>query len=282
MARTTEEIKKTMTDTFLGNAVLRSMYGLSEGTAWNECFSSVSLENILIFVVAASMRVLETIFDQFKSDVDEKVDGAVVASIPWYHKMALEYQKGDSLVVSQNTYAFGYANVDESKRIIKYVAVRDKGTSVQVLVSGESNGVPTKLSDTDLEPFKAYMNKIKLVGVVLGVNSFDSDSVKINASIQVDPLVIGTNGVKISDGSRPVEDAIKAHLKNILYGGTLNKTKLVDAIQAVEGVEDVTLNSVQYYSSDDGSWTTMPSNNYVGKSGSYVANNLTSTLEYVV
>ena len=146
MARTVAEIKKTMTDAFMADATIREKYGLNESSTWNGSFSSVSLENIIFFIVAACCHVLEYIFDSYMKAVEEKVAMAVVASVPWYYKMAMAFQYGDSLVLNEATQQYEYATLDESKQVVKYAAVRDRGTSVQIIVSGEINfGVnPTK------------------------------------------------------------------------------------------------------------------------------------------
>lgn len=54
-------------------------------------------------------------------------------------------------------------------------------------------------------------------------------------------MVINASGIRLTDGSKPVLAAINDYLKGIEYGGKFNKTKLVDAIQRVEGVLDVEL-----------------------------------------
>lgn len=282
MARTVSEIKKTMTDAFMADANIREKYGLKEGDTWNRCFSSISLENIIFFIVAACSHVLEAIFEQYTKDVDEKVSMAVVASVPWYYKMALAFQYGDSLVLNETTQQYVYANIDESKQVVKYAAVRDRGTSVQILVSGDKDGKPMALSNDVLTVFKQYMNRVKVAGVILGISSKESDSMSIEASISVDSLVLDGNGAKLSDGSKPVEDAIRDHLKNIKYGGTFSKTKLINAILSVPGVEDVELGSVKYKQDGDLAWTTLTGNNYIGESGSYIPINLSDTLSYVV
>lgn len=282
MARSTEEIKSTMTDAFLNDKTLREAYGIEEGTPWSKAFSSVTLENILIFIVAACTRTLEVIFDQYEEDVEEKISKAIVASVPWYYKLAKAYQHGDELVINADTYSFGYENVDETKQVIKYCAVRDQGNIVYILVNGETNGVPSLLSNDVLTPFKAYMNKVKVAGVVLTIKSYASDHVKIEMSVKVDRTLIDTDGKYISDGSKPVVDAIEAYLKNIDYGGTFNKTKLVDAVQAVKGVLDVELGVVKYRADADSSFSTLSGNNYDGVSGSYIADDLNNTIEYVV
>lgn len=282
MARSVAEIKKTMTDAFMADATIREKYGLSVNDTFSSKFSSVSIENILFFIVAACCHVLEMIFDQHKRDVEDKIALAVVASVPWYYKMALAFQYGDSLVLNERTQQYEYATIDESKQIVKYAAVRDKGTSVQILVSGDEGGNPVALSNDVLTVFKQYMNRVKVAGVILNIMSNPSDHLLLKASVTIDPLVLNDDGVSLRDGSKPVEEAIAKHLKSILYGGTFNKTKLVDAIQSVDGVQDVELQECRYKSDGDASYTLLSGNNYTGNSGSYIADNLENSLTYVV
>jgi hypothetical protein len=282
MARTVSEIKKTMTDAFMADANIREKYGLKEGSTWNGSFSSVSLENIIFFIVAACCHVLESIFELYIKDVDEKISMAVVASVPWYYKMAKAFQYGDQLVLNETTQQYGYAIIDESKQVVKYAAVRDRGTSVQILVSGDKNGMPVALSNDVLTVFKQYMNRVKVAGVILGITSKRGDYLSIEANISVDPLVIDEEGYRLSDGTKPVESAIEEHLKNIKYGGTFNKTKLVNAILAVDGVEDVELGTCSYQIEGSLKWHNVSGNNYIGESGSYIPYFLSDSLTYVV
>lgn len=282
MARTVAEIKKQMTDAFMADATIREKYGLREGDTWSGSFSTVSLESIMFFIVAACCHVLEVVFEEYVKVVDDKVSMAVVASVPWYYKMAKAFQYGDSLVLNEDTQQYGYATIDEGKQVVKYAAVRDRGTSVQILVSGEKDGKPVALSNSVLTVFKEYMNRVKVAGVVLNISSKESDKLSISATISVDSLVIDENGVKLSDGTMPIEEAIENHLKDIQYGGTFNKTKLISAILSVDGVEDVELGTCSYKRDGDLSWTTLAGNNYIGESGSYIPEKLSETLSYVV
>lgn len=282
MARSVAEIKKTMTDAFMADATIREKYGLSVNDTFSSKFSSVSIENILFFIVAACCHVLEMIFDQHKRDVEDKIALAVVASVPWYYKMALAFQYGDSLVLNDRTWQYEYASIDESKQVVKYAAVRDKGTSVQILVSGDQGGSPVALSNDVLTVFKQYMNRVKVAGVILNITSKESDNVTVMATITIDPLVLNENGELLSDGSKPVEEAITSYLKHIIYGGTFNKTRLVDVIQAVEGVVDVELEECKYKPANSSEWTVLSGNNYTGNSGSYIPVDLENSLTYVV
>lgn len=266
----------------MADETIREKYGLSERDTFGGSFSSVSLENILFFILAACYHVLEMIFEQHKTDVENKISKAVVASVPWYHKMALAFQWGDSLVLNEQTFQYEYAVTDESKQVVKYAAVRDMGTNVQILVSGDTGGRPSALAGDVLAVFKEYMNRVKVAGVILNISSRESDRLMIHATVTADPLVFDEQGRLLRDGSKPVEDAIAGHLKSIVYGGTFNKTRLVDAIQRVEGVEDVELGICYYRNSDGSDWMEVTGNNYAGMSGSYVADGLPNTLSYVV
>lgn len=282
MARTVAEIKKTMTDAFMADATIREKYGLKEDSTWNGSFSSVSLENIIFFIVAACCHVLESIFELHAKEVEEKISMAVVASVPWYYKMAKAFQYGDSLVLNEDTQQYGYAAIDEGKQVVKYAAVRDRGTSVQILVSGEKDGKPVALSNSVLTVFKEYMNRVKVAGVVLSIRSKNADKMVIMAKVYVDSLVINSDGTLISDGSKPVEEAINAYLANIVYGGTFNKTKLTNAILGVEGVSDVEIGECSYMEDGGTEYTVIKGNNYTALGGCFVSEGLSNSLSYVV
>lgn len=281
MARSIAEIKQTMTNAFMADGTVRERYGLSENDTFDDSFSVVSIENILFYIVAACSHVLEVLFDQFKADVDDKISRAVVASVPWYYKIAKEFQYGDALIFNEATQQYGYEQVSEKKRVVKYVAVRDRGSSVEILASGETGGQPTVLSDDVLTAFKQYLNRVKIAGVILSVRSLPADNISITATIRIDPLVIDRTGTRIEDGSFVVENAVNAYLRNIIYGGTFNKTKLVDAIQNVEGVLDVELHACKY-STDGMTYNDINGNNYTAVSGSFSPVNLRNALVYVV
>lgn len=282
MARTTQEIKKTMTDHFISDSEIRRLYGLSSGDTFDRRFSSVSIESILFFIVAAACHTMERIFEAFRDEVRTHIDRSVVATIPWYHQQALAYQHGDELVLDESTMRYRYPRADKSKQVIKYAAIVDRGAAINILVSGEKDGRPEPLSDTILTAFKSYIHRIKIAGVVVSVRSLPADHIEIEASIEVDPMLISGSGVRYSDGIRPVEEAVRSYLAGITYGGKFNKTKLVDAIQAVSGVRDITLGSVRVRPHNASEYRTLTGNNYSALSGCFELQNIQSTLSYVV
>lgn len=282
MARTIKDIKRQMTDMFISDSSVRERYGISGKDSFEKVFSLVSVESVVFYVVAVMAWTLEALFDAFRKDVDNKIGMAVVASVPWYHKVAKLFQYGDDLVFDETTQAYRYARTDEEKQVIKYVAVKDKGGSIQLLVSADNGGKPEPLSGDVLIAFKAYMNRVKIAGVVLSVKSIPADLIRIGAVIEVDPMLLDMTGKRLSDGYFPVVEAIDTYLANILYGGTFNKTKLVDAIQGVQGVVDVTLTLCLVKAVGATDYKEIESNNYTAESGCFISEALNDTLQYVV
>lgn len=284
MARSIREIKKSMTDMFMADADIREKYGLTGTQDFESAFSRVSVESILFFIVASAAYVLETLFDRFKTDVDAKISTAVLATIPWYHQVCLEYQHGDDMVFDETTQQFAYAETYESRRVVKFAACRDIGGGVYVLVAGESaEGRPEALSNDVLTAFEAYLRKRKPAGVLLEVHSYDPDDIRLALKVQYDPMLLSSDGSLISDPSvKPVEDAVNGYLAGIVYGGVFNKTRLVDAVQAAEGVKDVVLTAAAARPAGTEAFTDIQGNNHQSFGGSFEAYQLSKGVDYVL
>ena len=284
MARTIQQIKAAMTQEFITDSVIRDRYGITGDVTFEQTFSAVSIENIWFSIVASAIWVLEEIYDAFKRDVEEKVAGAVVASIPWYHKIALEFQYGDELVFDEKTQQFVYPVIDESKRVVKFAACRDLGGAVYVLAAGaNASGRPVAFSAAVKTAFESYLTQRKPAGVVLQVGSYNPDLVRVSMRVQYDPQVLTPNGELAVDPSvKPVEAAINQYLADIVYGGVLNKTKLVDAVQGVPGVKDVVLDSVSVKPANSAAYATVTGNNYTSYSGAFQSNSLSTGISYVL
>ena len=284
MARTIQQIKAAMTQQFMSDSVIRTKYGITGDATFDNTFSKVSLESIWFSIVASAIWVLESIFDVFRADVEERISSSVMASIPWYHQVALEFQYGDELIFDEKTQQFVYPEIHPDNQVVKFAAARDLGGGVLVLAAGaDANGKPQKLSTAVLTAFEGYMNQRKPAGVIMEVESHAPDQVYVYAQVQYDPQLLNANGQLLADTSvRPVDVAVDAYLSNIVYGGVLNKTKLVDAIQGATGVIDLVLDRVEV----DPEYAALPApfdgNNYTSYSGAFVSNNLNFTIEYVL
>ena len=284
MARTIKQIKKSMTDQFMADPVLREKYGLAANDTFDGSFSAVSFESILFGIVAAAIYTLEAIFDAFRREIDTKIADSVVASIPWYHKICLEYQHGDNLVLNEATSEYVYELIDDSKKLVKFAACRDRGGGVYILVAKEgADGYPEALSNDVLTAFREYVNRRKPAGVITDVYSYNPDDITLSIRVQYNPILLNSDGSLITDPSVfPVEDAVNNYLASILYGGTFNRNKLIDAVQSVEGVQDLILGEVSAKASGAQSYSVVEGNNYTSVGGSFRSANLRNMISYVL
>lgn len=246
--RTIQEIKKSMTDEIMHDSNLVVALGLDTSRSWEEQTSSVSIINLLLYVVAAAHHIMERIFDSFKVEVEERIAAAYPGSISWMWNRAMEFQYDENA----NAYFLEngvYEHVDTSKQIIKYVAVIEEYNTVQIKVSGENYKA---LTPEQLGSFEAYMNALKFAGVKLAVSSLDSDDLTLKLRIWRNRLTMP----KDDEAKKAIETAVVGYLNNIRYGGRFNKTRLMDAVQMIQGVEDVTIESCVFEAHDSATTTT--------------------------
>ena len=244
--RTIQEIKKSMTDQVLRNETLTAALGLDKSISWEEQTSSVSILNMLIYIVAVGHYILESMFDNFKSEVEERIAAAYPGSISWLWNRAMEFQDDNDM----NAYFLengAYQNVDASKRIIKYASVIEEYNTVVIKVSGENYQPLTEEQKTS---FEAYMNTLKFAGVKLSISSMRSDDLKLKLHVWRNKLVMP------GEDDETIRTAIANYLDNIRYGGRFNKTRLMDAVQMIQGVEDVTIESCVFEAHDSATTTT--------------------------
>lgn len=162
----------------------------------------------------------------------------------WYSLEAKKFQYGDNLVAING--AVEYPVIDESKQIITASAVKESGGTLILKVAKDGTGGLVPLTSSELSAFKGYVRDFRDGGVNILIVSQNPDLLKTGLSIYYNPIIplatINTN----------VEEAISDYINNLPFDGTFRRTKLVDAIQAVEGVEDVKIDlceaSVSYTS----------------------------------
>lgn len=271
--RTLNDITNDLKVRFIENSELAAMYALDPSKTFDEQFSKVSFEALIINIVALACYLVERTFATTSDEVDAAINARYVASIPWFRDQALGYQDGYDLVFNDATRSYGYAVDDPDARIIAYAAARevtDESRKVQILVSKDKK---EPLTDDELSRFSHYMRRIAPAGTRLDFVSKASDKLQISAQINYNPLLLTSEGKRLTDGTSPINEAIEQYIDTIKYGGVFNKTKLVDAIQNAEGVTDVILHSV-YTSTASGGFVELDGNSYASTSGSFVVDDL--------
>lgn len=274
--KTLTQISNQIKTAFVANEVLREAYGLDPNLTFDEQFSAVSIESAIVFVVAYTWYLLEQVMDTFRTDIDERIENAYLASIPWYYHKCLEYQHGHDLVFNPTTYRFEYAETDEEARIVKFAAVRQVQETVTKLKIYTNKAGKVPLTAAEHEAFKAYIQGVGAAGVHYQFINLNPDKLQITLQVIFNPLVLDNTGAKLKDGTFPVREAIQAYIDGITFGGMLNRTRLVDAIQLAEGVEDVIITQIMH-APDGESFAEATGPNVVSESGSFVIDTLTDT-----
>jgi len=282
MARTISEIynaiiseKQNQTElTALQPAIDNSQTLLEDLTST----SKVEIWRLIFWVTSVAIWSFEKIMDQFKAEVEATADSLIVGTDRWLQLRALEFQLGDQLQFIDEKYQ--YSVIDETKKIIKTASVITQNSQVVIKVAkDDGSGGLEPLTSSELQSFNAYMLNIAPAGTNMGALSIEADDVLLSYDIVYNPLILASNGESLSSpGTFPVEDAINAYIQGLPFDGVLNLTKLTDAIQQVEGVNDPVLNSAQAKPTYQISYATL-NKNYVAIAG-YMALDPTSSFNY--
>jgi hypothetical protein len=210
--------------------------------------SAVSVWRLIIYIVAVAIWTLDNLMDLFKSDVDATIAALKPHSLQWYATKAKQFEYGYDLVFEADYYDNTglTADVIAASQIISYAAVVEQTRGLRIKVAKTINTDLGQLTTDELTSFSAYMLDIKDAGVKLSITSGPADNLLLAIRIQYNPLVLSSTGARI-DGTTatPVADAIRDHLLNLPFNGVFSVQKLVDAIQSVEGVNDLNIDQVQ-------------------------------------
>lgn len=258
--KTIAEIASEIKTAFIANNTLAAIYGFDQGKTFDEQFAASSIEANLINVVAVSMATMDWQQESYKEDVEALILQTFPGTVAWYHALVLQ---------------FAYNEVN----IVKYAAVVEQFPMLLIKVNGEDFAVfePESL---EMVALTTYLGQYKFAGTYINLVSRDPDDVEPTLTVWLDAQKFNSSGGRLSDSSTPVEDAIDAYLAGVVYNGIMNKTKLIDAIQAVDGVLDVELTGLTVTWGDPPETTTVTGNNYSSYGGGFVST--TKNITYVL
>lgn len=281
-----------MTATFIQNERVQLLYGLQPGKTFEEEFSVVSVESILFDVFSIAIWVLEGSFDQFRKQLDALILANKHGKLEWYITTALNYRHGFALN-NFGEYTDGSATPEDiaSSKIIANVAfekavINGHGV-IRCKVVKEESGVYKQLDTSELTGFSSYMNKKTLFGLSIICLSRPADVLRVQMKIWYDPLVIDSTGARL-DGTddAPVVTAIVNYLQSLEFNGEFVAMRMIDSLQAVEGIEIAKL--VQSYGAPSFQLSQMSEENgnvideiYQSFAGWMVLDVPNSTFEYI-
>lgn len=274
MARSISIIKNSIGDFYISLSAVQTGYSLTTSDValgFEVLFSKVSFESLLFYAVAFCINAFEQILDLFKTEIETEIAANYIANKAWWHAAAMAFQKGYALVMNAKTFIYSYATIDAAAQIITRAAVRentDQNTGVckvQLYVAQGASGSISALSTADAALFAAYANQIKPAGVLIDVITGAGDVLNFGVTIDYNPLILDSTGLLISDGvTYPVNAAIGDFIDKLNdndFGGKLNLTKLIDAVQTATGVVDVEITAFSVNGVTKQTWGTFDSTN---------------------
>ena len=228
--------------------------------------SKVAIWRLWLWIMAVGSWTVEVLFDRHKLHIEEILSTERPHTLRWYSEESKKYQNGYAMIWSDNK--FNYATDDPDARIVKYAAASERNGKVILKVAKDSAGVKSPLTGEEKTAFTEFWSKWKDAGVKLEIVSQQPDVLKVNMIIIRDRPVLDADNNLIRDGSaNPILAAIQAFGQALEFDGILRLSRLVDAIQAAEGVVDVKITNANHRPAGSYPWS--PVNMYVESVAGY-------------
>jgi hypothetical protein len=255
MARTIKEIKDGMTARFVADETVVAKYELEAGKTFDEQFSTVSIESLLFYIVAAAQWSLETLFDHHRTEVSALITELKPHSLRWYVSKAKAFMPGRPLLPDTDLYDTSgmTAEAIAAAQVVRFAAAVESEAVVYLKIAGEDNGERAPISADALVAFREYIREVKDAGVMVEVINETPDHFRLTMTVYYNPMVLDGTGMNF-DGERPVQDAVKKFVGDLPFNGEYRNVDLVDALQQIEGVEIPELH-VAETSRDGVNWT---------------------------
>lgn len=255
MARTIAVIKIDIEAQFMANEALAGYYGFAVGDDFKSTFSVVSLESVLLYIMAYCSFVVESLFDTHKAEVSDTIDAMKPHTRNWYETMAKAFLFGYSLQEDADSYDTSTLTDDQitAAKVVKYAAAVEKSGIVYLKIAGGDNSNRAPITGAQQTAFEAYIKDVKDAGVVVEVVNSAPQYFGLVLAIYYDPMVLDSQGLRLTDGTYPVKSAIKDFVSNLKFNGEYRNAALVDTLQDIDGVVIPEL-ALSRWSNDGNSW----------------------------
>lgn len=204
--------------------------------------SKVSILNGITWTFAAIIHSFETLLDVFAIDISQAINQRVNGTPTFYANALLQYQKGDELVVREDGLAFGYASIDETKKIISQVSYTESTDDINLdsklilkVATGEKGNL-SALPPQELTPINSYINKLKFAGTRIEVISREGDVIIPRVEVFYD------GAIPESEVYDNIEEKLNEYIMNIPFDSSIYASKIIEAIRSAEHITDVYIN----------------------------------------
>ncbi|MEI6899248.1 MAG: hypothetical protein WCL00_05180 [Bacteroidota bacterium] len=245
-----QELKDYVTNTSIPGSVRDDFNTLATDL---KSQSKVANWRLFLWIMAYASWLVEITFGKHKVDIANLLAAKRPHTLRWYSEESKKFQYGYAFTWKDDTYV--YATDDPDARIIKYAAASEKNGKVVLKVAKEVSGAKAPLTNTEKTVFTEYWRKWRDAGVKVEIISQSADLLKITVTIVRDRLVLDATNHLLRDATiNPIQQSIDNYGANLEFDGKIIISKLVDAIQAAEGVVDIKLTAAHVQPSG-GSWT---------------------------
>jgi hypothetical protein len=239
MAQTVEYWQNKMLDKIASEPALTEM---------SQNPSTVALFRLMTYVVAVCIVMFELVIEIFKSEVEVSVEKSVPGHPEWLKDkvFAFQYSATNPQVIQLVNLIPRYPTVDPTLQIITRCSIVTLPNS-RVDIKTAKNEPPEVLSAPESSALQGYLNTFGVAGVSYSARSFSPDRLYLKAQIF-------HKGEYTAVITANVISAVKEFLSSknkIDFNGFIRISQLQDAIQAVEGVNDVVLIDVAARKWDD-------------------------------
>lgn len=201
--------------------------------------SMVAIFRLLFFIVGTCINMFEQVLDIFKYEVEEIAAEAVPGTDSWVQNEVFKFQYSATTpqVVQLVNFVPGYATIDNTLKLASRCSVKTQPTNKVVSIKVAKSEPPAPFSAPELTSLRSYLDKISFAGVQYSVVSLNPDKLYIVGNVYYD-------GAYAAVISANVVAAINAYLSALPFNGIIRVNKVIDAIQSVAGVTDVTINDM--------------------------------------
>jgi hypothetical protein len=196
--------------------------------------SKVAIWRLLFWLIAFAHYLHELV-------IAKMIDKAPIGSLPWLVDLAKNYQFGVPLIFQEGSYVYENPNDSTYKIITQAAAIESPQRVVIKLATGTTPNLQP-LNSIQYDAFRAYFNLKGIPGVNYGFINEIADILVAGFDVFYDPLLLDANGeLLLSPGAKPVNDIIESYVQELPFNGTLELTKLTNAVKQHQAVKNIVL-----------------------------------------
>jgi hypothetical protein len=237
MARTIDEIRRSITGKWMGEAALQQAYGFAPETPFETAHPRSTVEGVLTYLVAAAIRTLEELFDLHREEVDARLAELTPHRAKWYRDRTLAFVLDRPLIPDTDRFDTAGMSDEETAQamVVKHaVAVEsDNASLLTIKVAGETGGERAPLPGQAAVQLLAYLQEVKDAGVRLELVNAEPELFDCELDVYYDPI-LSPDSVR-----EACLAAVERYIAELPFNGQYSNMALVDAVQAVEGARIV-------------------------------------------